>query len=322
MIDYLNILLDDNSASYCNYTVESTVSKLIPLDILKDGIKWSMKNNSMVQYIFPNAKLPQEYIDVIESIDNIKIMPATSPYVDYADVIVFDGIDSIVSKNFSPTTATILRTNKKELFEKYSLIQSVIPEVPRLNLVITDVYDFTEKDFELYKSVLEHFVDSVFSCYCNGTNVQLNCLTDRIFLKDMNNCGAGVSNITLAPNGCFYICPAFYQAAKASATVLEDTFAVGDVSNGLCIKNHQLYDKENAILCNMCDSYQCRRCVWLNRKQTLEVNTPGKEQCVISHLERNASMELLKKLHNKGLLLEIEKINNINYLDPFEIIEL
>lgn len=322
MIDYLNILLDDNSASYCNYTVESTESKLIPLNILKEGIKWSMKNNLMVQYIFPNGKLPEEYVDILESIDNIKIVPATSPYVDYADVVIFDGIDSIVCRNFTPTTTTILRTSKIELFEKYALILPIISEVPRLSLVVTDIYDFIEKDFVLYKSILEKFVESVFSCYCNGKNVQFSCLTDRIFLKDMNNCGAGVSNITLAPNGCFYICPAFYQAAKASATVLEDTFDVGDVFSGLSIKNSQLYNKENAVLCKICDSYQCRRCVWLNRKQTLEVNTPGREQCVISHLERNASMELLNKLHKQGLFLEIENIEKINYLDPFEIIAL
>lgn len=322
MIEYLNILLDDVSTSYCHYVNETSTSKLIPLDVLQKGIKWSMKNNLMVQYIFPDSIIPEEYFDVIESVDNVKIIPENSPYIDYADVVIYNGIDCYQNRCFTTRTTSIIRTNKKELFDKFDQIQSIISEVPRLSLVITDLHDFTEKDFEQYKIILDAFVEYVFSYYCKGLNVQLNCVTDRIFLKGMNNCGAGMSNITLAPNGCFYVCPAFYQSANASTTMLEETFAVGDIAKGLKIKNCQLYDIKNAVLCGVCDAYQCRRCVWLNRKQTLEVNTPGREQCVISHLERNASLNLLNKLHSHDLLLEIENIKEIDYIDPFDILEL
>ncbi|GHS94395.1 hypothetical protein AGMMS50239_18130 [Bacteroidia bacterium] len=85
--------------------------------------------------------------------------------------------------------------------------------------------------------------------------------------------------------GKFYICPAFYLAD-------ENNF-VGDLTQGLIIKNKQLYQITYAPICSNCDTYQCKRCVWLNKKTTLEINTPSHEQCVTAHLERNASRELL-----------------------------
>lgn len=322
MIEYLNILLDNTSVSYCCYDNERADTGFIPLNTLRDGIKWSMKNNMMVQYIFPEGHILPEYFEIIESIDNVKIVPSNSPYVEYADVIVYNGVDSIEQKSFKHNTTTVLRTNKKELFSDYSTIQSIISKVPRLSLVITDIYDFSEKDIEQYKKILDSFVEFIYVCFSKGNSVQLNLVTDRIFLKGMNNCGAGKSNITLAPDGKFYICPAFYQAPEASSTELEQTFNIGSVSDGLKIKNCQLYDIKNAVLCNICDAYQCKRCIWMNRKQTLEMNTPSREQCVVSHIERNASMKLLNKLQDNGIMLDFDKIQPIDYLDPFDILEL
>ena len=117
----------------------------------------------------------------------------------------------------------------------------------------------------------------------------------------MNNCNAGWESITLAPDGKFYICPAFYQ---------DNLGDVGDLKNGINIPNPQLYRLDHAPICSHCDAYQCRRCIWLNLKTTLEVNTPSHEQCVVSHLERNASR-----------IINSENIPEINYLDPFDIIE-
>jgi CXXX repeat peptide maturase len=72
--------------------------------------------------------------------------------------------------------------------------------------------------------------------------------------------------------------------------------------------------------CRRCDAYQCRRCIWLNRKLTREVNTPSHEQCVVAHLERNASRILLANIRkaNPNFLAET-KIEEIDYLDPFEM---
>ena len=129
-------------------------------------------------------------------------------------------------------------------------------------------------------------------------------------LSEMNNCRAGETTITLAPNGNFYICPAFYYDN------MDDS--VGDVNNGLFIPNQHLYKLDYAPICCHCDAYQCKRCIWLNRRMTLEVNTPSHEQCVAAHLERNASLKLLRNLQRNGNVFLEHEIKEINYLDPFE----
>ena len=100
----------------------------------------------------------------------------------------------------------------------------------------------------------------------------------------------------------------------------EGGYAIGNLFEGLDIRNPQLYRLDHAPLCRRCDAYQCKRCVWLNRKTTWEVNTPSHEQCVLAHLERNASRELLNRMRNHGSFLSgQEEIEKIDYLDPFEV---
>ena len=145
--------------------------------------------------------------------------------------------------------------------------------------------------------------------YKGNHYVQVNILTDRMILDTMNNCGAGVESLTIAPDGKFYICPGFYA----------DGFSyVGDVYSGLSINNQQLYKLDHAPICRICDAWHCKRCVWLNKSLTLEVNTPGREQCVMAHIERNASRKLLTKIRELGTFLPDKDIPEINYLDPFE----
>ena len=130
-------------------------------------------------------------------------------------------------------------------------------------------------------------------------------------LYKMNNCGAGDTSITLAPNGKLYICPAFYYDDVNSF--------VGDLEKGADIRNKQLYRLEHAPICRHCDAWQCKRCIWLNRKTTHEVNTPSHEQCVVAHLERDVSRKLLNSIRQYGAILpDWEEIKEIDYLDPFE----
>lgn len=90
------------------------------------------------------------------------------------------------------------------------------------------------------------------------------------------------------------------------------------MANGLDIKNPQLYRLDHAPICRHCDAYQCKRCVWLNRKTTLEVNTPSHEQCVVAHVERNACKELLTAIRKHGEFMPEKEITEIDYIDPFE----
>ena len=310
MLQYLIILLDKTSTSFCHYKVPSNSPSLMPLETLRQGIRFGMIENLMIQYVYPDKVLPKEYQEVIESIDHSKIrsLPLTPPKEGgtEADVWVTESI-----KDIKADVPVVFRTDKQSFFDSEADIIKALENVPRLNIVLTDIETFIEEDFEKYKSLLERLSKAIEQMYVEGKAPQLNLLTDRMMLSKMNNCGAGDTNITLAPNGKFYVCPAFYYE--------DETDSIGDLEHGLDIKNKQLYKLEYAPICRHCDAYQCKRCVWLNRKTTLEVNTPSHEQCVVAHLERNASRELLQNIRKHGTFLpEQEDIKEIDYLDPFD----
>lgn len=320
MLQYLVILLDDTSVSYCHYAVPASEQRIMSLETLKQGIVFAMKENLNIQFVYPDYNLPQEYQDIIETIDHTKIVPCGYGLSGEVVVIVADSIDALRNRTFEDNTATcVVRTSKAELFAGYEIIGMALHTFARLNVVITDVDSFTDEDFIRYKDVLDKLSSMVEQLYVEGKSPQINILTDRMMLTEMNNCGAGDTTVTLAPDGRFYVCPAFYHARSCNS---DEARCVGDLPNGLEIKNKQLYRLDHAPLCRRCDAYQCRRCIWLNRRTTLEVNTPGHEQCVVAHLERNASRSLLAAIRRHGTFMpEKGDIKRIEYLDPFEVRE-
>lgn len=324
MLQYLIILLDDTSVSFCHYENKCKERRLISVDDLKKGIMFAMKENLNIQFVYPEYELPQEYKDTINTIDHNTIVSSLcedKTLRDNADIIVFHEWTGIERCNINESSVYVLRTTKNDLLDRYLFLKHIISHAARLNIVITDVETFTDNDFETYKNVLTAFSEHIEKLYAAGKSPQLNILTDRMMLDKMNNCNAGWENITLAPDGNFYVCPAFYLAGEDEEFGLgKAKYSIGDLDNGLDIKNPQLYRLDHAPLCRNCDAYQCRRCVWLNRKTTYEVNTPGHEQCVVAHLERNASRELLNRIRQHGTFLpEREDIKEIEYLDPFEV---
>lgn len=303
MLQYLIIMLDDTSTSFCHYDVPKTERRLISLDDLRDGIHFAMVENLTIQFVYPDYDLPSAYKEVINTNDHSDIVPSGRQ----GDVIVLDGWEAALQL----ASVAVIRTTLDDLLQHAETVSQWLETLTRLNIVITDVDQFTEADQEGYKEFLSQVGSAVERLYVNGRSPQLNTLTDRMMLTEMNNCGAGDTCITLAPNGKFYVCPAFYYENEADN--------VGDLQAGLNIRNKQLYRLDHAPICRNCDAWQCRRCVWLNRKTTLEVNTPGHQQCVVAHLERNASRELLQRIRQQGTFLpDKPDIPEIDYLDPFE----
>ena len=282
----------------------------MPIETLKKGIRFGMMENLMIQFVYPEKVLPQDYYETIETIDHGIIAPAGCPIE--ADVVVFDSWDSFENFEFSNVGTFVIRTELRDLLEKKETLFSTLSRMTRINIVLTDIDKYQEEDFGEYDNFLSELRETIKKLYLQGYNSQCNLLTDRIELDAMNNCNAGIDSITLAPNGKLYLCPGFYYDG-------ED--AVGNLEDGINIKNQQLLRLDHAPLCRICDAYQCKRCVWFNKKTTLEVNTPSHEQCVVAHLERNQSRLLLAELQEKGLYGNKQEIKEINYLDPFDVKE-
>ena len=335
MLQYLVILLDDTSVAYCHADNPLKEPNLMPIETLKKGILFGMKQNLMIQYVFPNYALPEEYASVIESIDNVKIYPAGCKPVmgidDDNDTDVEVLSHSSSSKNgeksiiIETKMTIVIRLTFSEMLRQKDEIAKLFAQGRRINLCITNVENFTDGQIEAYKQVLSEWNKVLLDLYKQSLSPQFNLLTDRMMLEKMHNCEAGVSNITLAPNGKFYLCPAFYYDEKTEVFNQlnhhkpSSDNSVGDLEKGLDIPNAQLLNLDHAPLCRNCDAYQCRRCIWLNRRLTWDNNTPSRQQCVMSHLERNASRDLLNDIRKIGEFMPQIEIKEIEYLDPFDV---
>lgn len=312
MMKYLVILLSDQSTSFCYYNASNNHNgdKLIPIETLRNAIKYAFMEDLFIQFVMPSFPLPKEYEDIIASTKAGIIAPAT--ILANADVMVIDGVLEFKDIRVVTDRSYVLRINKNDFFQQHKEILRRLAEFHRLNIVFTDIEKFTNEDFETYKRILNEFVDYIKTLILSGKTVQINLLTDRLVESEMNNCNAGHNTITLAPNGQFYICPAFYYASEP---------AIGNLDDGLMIKNSQLYKLEYAPLCRECDAFQCKRCIFLNKYLTREVNIPSMEQCVMSHIERNASRLLLLGLREHTDYMPEVNIKEILYLDPFDNIK-
>ncbi len=311
-MQYLVILLDDTSVAYCHADNPLKERRLMPLDTLRKAICFGMKQNLMIQYIYPDYDLPEEYNTLIESIDHVKIG---------RDVRVYNGVPaSVAGKN------VVLRLMIGEFIAGQYDIAALLPQVERLNICLTDIAAFRDEQAEDYKKALETLNAVLVNLYKKENPTQVNMLTDRLVLTEMHNCEAGTGNVTVAPNGKFYLCPAFYYdeqmgiSNRMNHSTKDASRSVGDLDSGLQIPNKQLLELDHAPLCRKCDAYHCHRCIWLNDRLTMDANTPSHQQCVLAHLERNASRELQQMLAAQGLHTGNE-ISEIDYLDPFDVRE-
>ena len=310
-LQYLVILLDDTSVAYCHADNPLKERNLMPIETLKKAILFGMKQNLMIQYVYPEYELPAEYDETIESIDNLKIG---------RDVKVTNEVPTAVDCD-----NIVLRIKIKDLIAKQYDIAALLPSVKRMNICLTDIETFKDEQIDEYTKALNTLGAVLTSLYKEQKHPQLNILTDRLTLKEMHNCEAGIGNITVAPNGKFYLCPAFYYDEKTGVSnkmnhkTKDASRSVGDLENGLCIPNKQLLELDHAPLCRNCDAYHCNRCIWLNQKLTWDNNTPSHQQCVIAHLERNAARDISAKLSKAGY--NLPEIKEINYIDPFDVKE-
>lgn len=304
---HLIVILCESAPSFCHYSIDKEKTpNLISLEKLRQAVLFAMKENAIIQFIYPKYKLPQEYYELINTTRHINITPFISSDDDTIvnlDRNCYPPLESLADSNI------IIRLGVRELTLDSDFIKKALSAASRINLALVFPEKIEDKEIECYSSVLSEFVKTLVDEYLKDHFVEMNIVTDRAFLPSMNNCNAGIDSLTVAPNGDIFICPGFFYDRMDS---------IGNISEGYKIRNKHLYEIAYAPICRICDAFQCKRCIWKNRNSTLEVNTPSHEQCVLAHIERNASAEFVKQLRKEGF--DSSKINDIqisDVLDPF-----
>ena len=59
MVQYIVILLDDTSVSFCHYPNVKVRRHIMPIETLRAGVLYAMKENLNVQFVYPDYELPE-----------------------------------------------------------------------------------------------------------------------------------------------------------------------------------------------------------------------------------------------------------------------
>lgn len=310
----LFVLLDDSTPSMCYYKKKSADINIMSLEIFRKAISFSESNSLNLNIIGNMDLLSKEYRDCLHEMPFVNLKGfKLGEYYTEKDLVI---LEKDMTEDFSYTcdnriTHLIAHFSIDKLDGMYPFIENNYKVFKRLSIIFDGIEEadevelnnlrlFFNKNYKLLKWLLLERKDA-----------EIGFAFDRIVLKEMHNCEAGIAHLTLAPNGQFYICPGFYY---------DSDLPVGTIDSGISIPNKQLLEYKNAPICNKCDCFQCKRCVYLNKHMTLEINIPSHNQCVISHHERNLSGMLLCDLQKEGYLLDMPSISPLFYLDPIDLI--
>lgn len=308
---HMYFIMSNDAVECCNYLANGNAAIVMDKTIAKLGLEFCEKN--FYKPVILNSKTQKNIFDLdkLSSISRIEICNKDTllPYANYDKYILLNPEEVDV---FEGNEIVLLNIFENSLEELAQMVIKLFSCCQRINLIFK--FEFKKKHYQVYEKQLNLILEELVKFLKDGRFKEVNVLTDRLFLDEMNNSNCGVDNYALAPNGKIYICPAFYYNDPENY--------IGDIKSGVIdTKLKEMLSISNAPVCKQCDAYQCNRCILSNKKNTREFNTPSSSQCIKSHIERNVSMKLNQILREEEIKYGADlDILPIDYLDPMEVI--
>lgn len=309
------IITGGDAPAFCSYDADGKIETM-SADVFEKSIDFCRSNNLSATIVYSN-RFMADHGHLTDHFPHVKIvsfdMMTRYDVSGESDFIVINDMDTFAAGCLDEKVKSniILRINLAEAKHLPMIVYQYHKLFRRLNVIFKDIPQATEEGLNRFRINIQPLKDIMVELFMSGSLFEFNMVTDRLVLSGVNSCEAGITHITIAPDGHFYICPAFYYHNEGEA--------VGTLTTGTNIVNSQLLSFEYSPLCKICDCYQCKRCIYLNKQLTRELNTPSHQQCVLSHHERNLTGMILQKLQNKEMFTEIKEISPLFYLDPLEV---
>ena len=308
----LVVLMDSHAPSFCHYEpCKDRVEKLND-EVLKKIVYFALTENLSLNLVMGAEPLSESQKEILRDVDyilfrSIKTVVASdasdeTPTMEIVDFETESEID--VPEGFPVVILRIAPENFDKLPE---WLEKNASKLARVSISLKGVARYRDEETDKWKTTLVQL--SKWLTEGAPKEFEISVLTDRLFETEPNHCDAGLKHVTIAPDGKVYLCPGFYYQDNPEPI---ETLDYVMKNHEIPIKNKYLLELKNAPICRECDAYHCRRCVWLNRQTTLELNTPSKQQCVLAHLERNESRNLVGSIGKA----EGVEIPEVDYLDP------
>ncbi len=295
-LKHLYFITADNITPHCSYESRPESDVVMSEEILKKGLAYCTDNQLVPVFLGECDHGLNQADNMYFQINGADRDGATGT-ITVHDNQVYDG--------FEGGDATILLVSRNTLSNMADMAKALLVKSPRLNVFLQDLLSWQETDYALYKEQLETLSDYLIEQYEAGYEPALNLLTDAFDKTNEIDCSAGATTAALAPDGKFYICPAFYFNGMDS---------IGDLEHGIDLSQSKFCRRDASPLCTSCDVKICNRCMYLHKAGTRELAISPRIQCRISHLNHAVSQKLKKTLLEKQLIQPDDKPT---YDDPF-----
>lgn len=331
----LYFILADDSAQFCVSAQGPTSGQRVSehhqprlakmsLEIFNQGLDFARANFFTPVLLLPKIGLTQEQQELLKDCEAVYIHDSHLSLDQGENIVSYTSTQIALLANqlpeeelqqkFPDAAISLLKVTREEITNLASMTKTLLKKYRRVNIILEDVESLTESDLKDYEHQLEELSNYLYETIVNGNEVEVNVISDRIYLEKMANCNAGLENFALAPDGNFYLCPAFYFDQSEEP--------VGSVTAGINFNYREFLTLEKSPTCANCDAYHCRRCVYQNKKATNEYLIPGERQCLTSHIERDVSKKLVEELLKQGYLTKKynlhQRFPEIDYADPLE----
>lgn len=291
-------ILNDNTFEYCNIKSEQSFYHAINRELYLKAIEFCKKYDYIPVHVgFTEKKEFGYYIGNIDA--SYERDEMTIDVIHHADI---ERIKSDVSE------IVIYRAMFNELlFVQEDICKLFGHGVFKVNLVIVNYEKLNNDQLLFYNKILDSLTDFVYEHWKIGDYVQIDVITDNLFLGSKRFCLSGINEFTLAPDGGIYPCQAFYFAGVNRMFTLDDLL-------------YALPKNETILtMCKKCEVNKCKKCFYLNKVCTDEKVVPFEMHCVKANLEQRASFKLLEKIKSSDTKLPFDintRIQCSEDLDP------
>jgi len=282
---YIQILVDGSVNEFCDYKKNNSSvdnNEKMTEEVFNKAIRYAM-DNSMKIVIIGNSDHLDKSIIIDNELSVIEIVDGENSKSSSDKIIIYHNdfdINTIVNSN-----NCIYVVDKKYINLLSTKVEQLSRYTGRINLVLRDKEQWIKSDLDNYKIQLEHLSKLIKELRSSGKILEISVITDSTILDKPCNCNGGVNTFMVSPSGKFYVCPGFYYDDRNSD--------IGCLDSGISTIISSILQRESSPLCEKCDIYHCKRCVFKNKKVTSEYNIPSEEQCLVSKAEKCISDELI-----------------------------
>lgn len=319
-LEHILVLLEAGAVPFCHYENprfhQNAASRWIAPSLLKALIDIAVADGIALSVLLGKTRPPRDLETLLARVPHVKIVPLELSDAYPGAIVVVSSDERARFSDLKPDRARnlILRLSRADLADASRMFNALEDKYGRLSIHLTDIENIGDTDLAAYAAELDIIAARLKKMYAAGRRIEVNVLTDRMMMTTMRNCDAGQTHVTLAPDGRFFICPAFFHYGEP---------AIGEFGGTtIAVNPPGTVAFSRAPLCTRCDAWHCKRCVWLNQALTGEYNVPSEQQCAIAHAEREAARRALKSFGDIAPFGRLPRITELNYRDPLDLIDM